>query len=187
MTETNFKSDGYMPDHVLTPKEWLANLWMRTMMVNSGYLIPIGVLRRTGPYDESLTTNNDFDFFTRVALSSEGIIYVPKSKVHYRVVDKGLSQRRSYSAQKSVFLARKKAVELYKSCFAEDYQSKVITFYAYWNLLIGYLPDQEVTKMIVQEIVKIEPNYKNFILSSRQRCGYGDIWTQGHYIIKKDP
>lgn len=68
------------------PVEWLCRLWSHeTMMPNHGYLIPRKVLERAGKYyDENIYLNIDFEYFTRIILASEKVIYCPDSICYYR-------------------------------------------------------------------------------------------------------
>jgi glycosyltransferase involved in cell wall biosynthesis len=66
--------------------EWLYRLWVyETMMPNHGYLIPKNVLEKAGKYyDETVQLNIDFEYFTRIVLAADKIIYCPGSICYYR-------------------------------------------------------------------------------------------------------
>jgi len=68
------------------PEEWLYRLWAyETMMPNHGYLIPRQVLEKAGTYyDEKIFLNIDFEYFTRIILAADNIIYCPGSICYYR-------------------------------------------------------------------------------------------------------
>jgi glycosyltransferase involved in cell wall biosynthesis len=66
--------------------DWLYRLWAyETMMPNHGYLIPRQVLEKAGRfYDESIFLNIDFEYFTRIVLAADKIVYCPDSICYYR-------------------------------------------------------------------------------------------------------
>src|ERR1051325_5997240 len=57
--------------------DWLYRLWAyETMMPNHGYLIPKNVWEKAGKYyDETIFQNIDFEYFTRIVLAADQIIY----------------------------------------------------------------------------------------------------------------
>lgn len=71
------------------PSLFLANLWglynkMHYVAVHA-YLTPRELIVKAGGWDESLNKDQDGEFFTRVLLACEGIIYVPEIKCYYRM------------------------------------------------------------------------------------------------------
>ena len=66
--------------------DWLYRLWAyETMMPNHGYLIPKKVWEKAGKlYDETIFQNIDFEYFTRIVLAADNIIYCPDSICYYR-------------------------------------------------------------------------------------------------------
>ena len=90
------------------PVEWLADAWAdaRPMMQCALWLIPRGVLERSGLWDERLSLINDFEFFARVVLASDGVRFAPGARLHYRSGLAGsLSGRTSQAAVESAFLS----------------------------------------------------------------------------------
>lgn len=98
------------------PDEWLYRLWSYdTMMPNHGYLIPRSVLEKAGKfYDESILLNVDFEYFTRIVLAAEAIIYCADAVCYYR---KGVKTSKTYTAsitkQLSALQAREKAIKIF--------------------------------------------------------------------------
>lgn len=94
--------------------EWLYRLWTYdTMMPNHGYLIPKSVLEKAGKfYDENILLNVDFEYFTRIILAAESVIYCADSVCYYR---KGVKNSKTYKAsirkQLSALDAREKAIK----------------------------------------------------------------------------
>lgn len=80
------------------PVEWLYRLWAyETMMPNHGYLIPRQVLEKAGKYyDENIFLNIDFEYFTRMVIHSESVIYCPGAVCYYR---KGVASAKTYKPQ----------------------------------------------------------------------------------------
>jgi glycosyltransferase involved in cell wall biosynthesis len=76
------------------------------MMHPSAWLVPRTVAERAGPWDESLSLNDDGEYFCRVLLASAGIAYCadPGARSYYRSALPGsLSQRRDGRARRSQF------------------------------------------------------------------------------------
>jgi glycosyltransferase involved in cell wall biosynthesis len=76
------------------------------MMHPAAWLVPRAVAELAGGWDESLSLNDDGEYFCRVVLASAGIAYCadPAAKSYYRSgLASSLSQRRSTRARQSQF------------------------------------------------------------------------------------
>jgi glycosyltransferase involved in cell wall biosynthesis len=74
------------------------------MMHPSSWLVPRAVAERAGPWDESLTLNDDGEYFCRVLLASAGLAFTPGARSYYRSGLPGsLSQRRDERSLRSQF------------------------------------------------------------------------------------
>jgi len=74
------------------------------MMHPSSWLVPRAVADRAGPWDESLTLNDDGEYFCRVLLASAGLAFTPGARSYYRSGLPGsLSQRRDERSRRSQF------------------------------------------------------------------------------------
>lgn len=76
------------------------------MMHPSAWLVPRAVAERAGPWDESLSLNDDGEYFCRVTLASSGLAFCadPDAKSYYRSgLPASLSQRRTKPARRSQF------------------------------------------------------------------------------------
>ena len=76
------------------------------MMHPSAWLVPREVAVRAGPWDESLSLNDDGEYFSRVALASSGVAFCADeaARSFYRSGLPGsLSQQRSLRARRSQF------------------------------------------------------------------------------------
>jgi glycosyltransferase involved in cell wall biosynthesis len=74
------------------------------MMHPSCWLLPRAVVARAGPWDESLSLNDDGEYFARTLLASAGMAYSPTGRSYYRSGLPGsLSQQRGEKARRSQF------------------------------------------------------------------------------------
>jgi glycosyltransferase involved in cell wall biosynthesis len=74
------------------------------MMHPSAWLVPRAVAERAGPWDESLTLNDDGEYFCRVLLASAGVGFTASAHSYYRSGLPGsLSQRRDERSRRSLF------------------------------------------------------------------------------------
>ncbi len=90
------------------PIEWLCETWRDTEpMYQCGlWLIPRCLLDTAGGWDERLSLINDFEFFTRLVLTSAGIVHTPEARVYYRSGLPGsLSAQKSRQAWESAHLS----------------------------------------------------------------------------------
>jgi glycosyltransferase involved in cell wall biosynthesis len=85
-------------------RDWLIETWRDTepMYQCALFLIPRELFFRAGGWDERLSLINDFDFFSRLVIQSNGIVFTPNTRLYYRSNIKGsVSSRRSRCALKS--------------------------------------------------------------------------------------
>jgi glycosyltransferase involved in cell wall biosynthesis len=100
----------FIPEAVwcdLSPIEWNIASWSGGgMMHGSAWLAPRAVVEAAGPWNEQLTLINDFEFYTRLTLASQGVAFCPKARTYYRSGIAGsVSQRTSRRAWESAFLS----------------------------------------------------------------------------------
>jgi glycosyltransferase involved in cell wall biosynthesis len=88
------------------PVDWLfASATQQLMMPLHGWLAPREVVERAGPWDERLTFHDDAEYFTRVALASAGVRFVPHAVVYYRLANEAsVSRGRGAAAGRSFYL-----------------------------------------------------------------------------------
>ena len=102
--ETRFDPEPVWRD--LDPLEWLvlSRADGLGMMLPALWLVPIGLVRTVGPWVEDLTLNNDAEYFTRVLLAAERVLFCAGARCHYRSGLPGsLSKRKSTTAWISQF------------------------------------------------------------------------------------
>ncbi len=76
---------GEANERDLTGVEFLQiNFEARTMMHPAAWLAPRALLEHAGPWDESLSLNDDGEYFARVALTSGRIMYCGDARSYYR-------------------------------------------------------------------------------------------------------
>lgn len=94
-----------------TPIEWLLlHASKARMMHPAAWLVPRAVAGRAGPWDESLSLNDDGEYFSRVVIASSGIAFTSESaaSTYYRSGMTGsLSNRHSLTACESLHRAGK--------------------------------------------------------------------------------
>ncbi|MCC6414399.1 MAG: glycosyltransferase family 2 protein [Opitutaceae bacterium] len=89
----------------LSAVDWLClNFAGRGMMPPAAWLTARSLLDAAGPWDESLSLNDDGEYYTRVLLASNGVLFCPDAKSFYRSGLPGsLSRTRSRRAWDSAF------------------------------------------------------------------------------------
>jgi hypothetical protein len=97
-----FADDGQL--HDWTPTEWLLAHCSGQMMHPGAWLVPREIAEEAGPWDESLTLNDDGEYFARVVAASKGIKCVPEAVSFYRTSPAPtLSKRRGETAFASLW------------------------------------------------------------------------------------
>lgn len=94
------------------PIDWICETWAdaQPMYQCALWLIPRDLLLKTGGWNEELSLINDFEFFTRLVLSSSGIVHTPAARLYYRSGLPGsLSARKSRRAWESAHLSTRLA------------------------------------------------------------------------------
>jgi glycosyltransferase involved in cell wall biosynthesis len=95
--------------HDFAPLDWLVLHASQARMMHPGaWLIPRAVAQRAGPWDESLSLNDDGEYFARIVLASTGLAFTTDADAatFYRSNLSGsLSRRRSAAAWLSLYLS----------------------------------------------------------------------------------
>ncbi|RYZ30319.1 MAG: glycosyltransferase family 2 protein [Chitinophagaceae bacterium] len=98
----------------LPPMDWLVTSLEKgpNMMQCGLWLIPRNVLELSGLWDERLSLINDFDFFIRVILASQQVLFTENAILYYRSgLEQSLSGQKSRKALESAFLSTQLGVE----------------------------------------------------------------------------
>jgi len=92
--------------------EFLINLWggntgFGSMIQPNAWLTPKDIIDKAGLWNEELSLNDDGEFFARVILNSEGVIYSPNTANYYRKYkyDDNLSGHQSLKAYTSLLMS----------------------------------------------------------------------------------
>ncbi|WP_052360912.1 glycosyltransferase family 2 protein, partial [Geminisphaera colitermitum] len=107
---TRFRDDPsisqFIPEPVwcdALPLDWLVLSWSGGgMMHPAAWLVPAAVAHAAGPWNETLSLDDDGEYFTRVLLASAGVVHCPEARVYYRTHATGsLSQTKNPAAWRS--------------------------------------------------------------------------------------
>lgn len=116
-----------------SPAEWLKS---RTMGIPGCWLGHRSLFESTGPWDESLSINQDGEYFTRVIVKAQSIGVIKSTGVHYRVghADRTsqFSPDKAKSLYRSVMSFEKEALKLgtdLNHAVAEQYQAFIQRVY----------------------------------------------------------
>lgn len=90
-----------------SPIDWLVCAWEgHYMMHGAAWLIPRKITERAGLWNQDLSLINDFDYFSRVLLASQGVKFCWGAKTYYRSGNfTSLSASKSRAAWQSAFLS----------------------------------------------------------------------------------
>lgn len=91
----------------MKPLEWLVGSLNGASMMQCGlWLIPRNILKKSGLWNEKLSLINDFDFFIRVLLVSEEVLFAQNAILYYRSgIQNSLSASKSTKAYQSAYLS----------------------------------------------------------------------------------
>ncbi len=102
--------------------EWIINYWTfyRHTTPPGRVMIPRTILEKAGLWNESLSLNDDFEFFTRIFLNSSIIKYNDKGTFYYRSGIGGLSSQVSATAYESYFKTLELSLQRVQERFPDD-------------------------------------------------------------------
>lgn len=113
----------------------LAHTGSARMMHPAAWLVPRTVALRAGPWNESLSLNDDGEYFARVVKASSGIRFAqPGASLYRSNLDGSLSRRRDRRALMSVFMANKLIADQLRAL--EDSPRVHRALADYWQRLI---------------------------------------------------
>jgi len=95
--------------HDWSPVEWLvSHCGAQQMMHPAAWLVPRSLAMKAGPWNESLTLNDDGEYFARVVAQSAGLRFAPGAETFYRTSSRSsLSKSRGDAAFRSLWLSVK--------------------------------------------------------------------------------
>lgn len=127
----------------LPPLEWLQRKWEHNIHMNPAtWLVGRELTERAGPWDRRLISGEDGEYFCRVIVASEGISFVPDTKVFYRTTaSTGSYIGRSNKKRESVFLCMQLEIEHVLSLDkSERTRAACVKFLQTW--LHNFYPDR---------------------------------------------
>ncbi|WP_316782816.1 glycosyltransferase family 2 protein [Pedobacter frigiditerrae] len=150
-----------------TPAEFLINLWggntaYGSMISIHSWLTPKHIIEKSGIWNEELTYDDDGDFFARVVLNSQGIVYSEHAYCYYRKQKtKSLSDLDSLERFKSMLhsvLLKKEA--LFRK--TNTYPAKLAIYKMLTGVALKCLPKyHNLYKIAISALPKIDPkNYQ---------------------------
>lgn len=81
--------------------DWLVCTWRDNLMMHgASWLIPREICEKAGPWNEELSLINDFDYFSRILLASNGIQFCKEARTYYRSFERAAA--RNLSSLKSL-------------------------------------------------------------------------------------
>lgn len=90
-----------------SPVEWLLDSWILGEHGQTNcWLTPRNIIEKVGGWDESLTVNQDGEFFCRVLLEASHIYFVDEVKVYYRIGNQSSVSQRPSSIRKASSLLK---------------------------------------------------------------------------------
>lgn len=106
----------------LTFEEWIMNYWatISHMTCPGRVLIPKNLIEQTSLWDEHLSLNDDFTFYTKVFSNSDIIRYNNNSVFYYRSGVNGLSSRKGNFAFLSLYQSITTAITIAQSKLKES-------------------------------------------------------------------
>lgn len=120
-----------------TPEELFIKLWggfdaEMNMIQTSAWLTPRKLIEQVGPWNEQLAKDQDGEFFARVGLQSEGIIYLSEAKNYYRKHIKGsniASKKQLKHIESNLLATSLKADYLFKKTESQQAKQAIATQY----------------------------------------------------------
>lgn len=102
---TTFSPDKQVIPHNMDFYAWIINYWTHNQHTTppGRLLIPKKLIERAGLWNENLSLNDDFDFYTRIFVECRMIIYNPDAIFYYRSGISGLSSKKTAEAYNSLY------------------------------------------------------------------------------------
>lgn len=116
--------------------------------------IPRKIIEQAGPWDETLTLNDDFEFFTRIALSASCLIPNPGALYHYRSGINGLSSQKDKRAYLSLFKSLAHSFELAISKYPENSAVKVACANLWQSFIYEVYPHLKDERLVAERAIQ---------------------------------
>lgn len=156
--QLNFGSDkGFEPvklnvKHISNPFSLLLALYGGNgdpgMIAVHAWLCPAAVIRRAGPWNEALSMDDDGEFFCRVVLASEKVIFCADVYCYYRKYNsKSLSMQKSLKHLRSELLSTQLKTALMLKVADNEQVKKAMAFWFFRIAILAYPKYRSVSKL----------------------------------------
>ncbi|HRI80834.1 MAG TPA: glycosyltransferase family A protein [Opitutaceae bacterium] len=164
-----------------------------TMMHPAAWLVPRAIANQAGPWDETLSLNDDGEYFCRVILASAGIVYCADAdaRSYYRSGLSGsLSQQRSERARRSQF----HSVELIANVLrrTEDSSRTARAIAGHWRRFVhDFFPfPPDLMRRAEEEISRLgektgRPPMGTKTAALASLLGWRTVWRIKHHLSKE--
>jgi len=156
----------YNTHNQLTFKEWIATYWYNcNPMTNPGRaIIPRGLIEKAGLWNEQLSLNDDLEFFTRICLKTNKLVFNHNALLYYRSGVGGLSGQKSNEAYQSLYKSIKLSINLVLQIAGSDFKIRQSCA----NLLQGFIYEvypyqRKLTCEALKQITELAKPNLNFI------------------------
>lgn len=104
--ELSLSDATFIPEAVwrdMSPIDWIICAWEGGGMISSmAWLLPRNIVNNAGPWNETISLNDDGEYFCRAVLASEGVKFCSEARSFYRSdMANSLSRSRSFEAYES--------------------------------------------------------------------------------------
>ena len=127
----------------LTPIEWaLRNLGESLWMQPANWLVSRKISETAGPWDVTLSLDDDGEYFSRVVLASESVRFVPDARIFYRRTPASLSYvGRSTKKLESLFLSIRLQIEHLRA-IEDTLRVREVCVKCLQNYLVWFYPER---------------------------------------------
>ncbi|BDA71452.1 hypothetical protein CAL7716_056180 [Calothrix sp. PCC 7716] len=168
-TEASFIAEPVWSD--MPPVDWLICSWEGGgMMHPAAWLVPRSIAEAAGGWDESLSLDDDGEYFCRVVLASKGVKFCSGAKSYYRSgISGSLSNRTSPLAWESAFQVRELCTN-YLLSHEDSPRTRHACAAAFQRLIYSAYPD--ATNLIKKAEAKVKS------------MGGSDLKPDGGYMFR---
>jgi len=147
----------------LTSRRWIINSWKNQDMIQTNaWLVSKFLINKQGDWNESLTVDDDGEFFCRMIMGTEKIPFAAKSKSAWRVGHENrLSQCKSKEGMTSAYRSAISQANLVSRYFHDFKMRQCIADRLAARSFEVYLYDQDLGEILWKEAMKYaEPSFK---------------------------
>jgi glycosyltransferase involved in cell wall biosynthesis len=125
----------------LSAIQWLTLAWQHHLMMHpAAWLVPRSLTEAVGGWNETLSLDDDGEYFCRIILASQQVLFCPTARSYYRSRNAGsLSDQKSYAAWKSA-LAALQLEEQHLLCVRDSPQTRAACAARYQRFLYAAYP-----------------------------------------------